>query len=330
MIICKTPLRISFFGGGTDFPEWYLENGGRVISSTFDKYCYISLRELPPFFEHKHRIVYSKIEHVSILDQIEHPSVRETLKYFDIDKGLEIHHDGDLPARSGLGSSSSFTVGLIKALISNLGLYKDIADIARIATSIEQDKIGEYVGSQDQLIVTYGGLNIIDFYTDGNFSVEPIPISSKRKELLNDHLLLFFTGISRFSSEISKSQVENISQNKLQLREISDLTNQALKTLMSNDNIEDFGRLLNESWNIKKTLSKNITNNTIDQAYKEAMKAGALGGKILGAGGGGFMLIFAAPENHFKIKEALSSFTHVPFEFETEGTKVVLHQESGL
>ena len=299
MIITKTPYRISFFGGGTDHPAWFKENGGRVIATTFDKYCYISARELPPFFDHKYRVVYSKIENINKISEIQHPSVREVLKYYNSSKGLEIHHDGDLPAKSGLGSSSSFTVGLINAINAMQGLYKSSYELAKDAIHIEQDLIKECVGSQDQISAAYGGFNEIEFYKDGAFSVSPLLINHERKQNLNAHLMLFFTGISRFSSDVAESQ-------------------------------DEFGSLLDKSWAIKKTLSTMVSSSSIDEMYKAAKNAGAIGGKILGAGGGGFALFFVKPQDQDKVKHALKNLTHVPFLFENTGSKVVLYQPNGF
>ncbi len=316
MIITKTPYRISFFGGGTDHPSWFRENHGKVLSTTFNKYCYISVRHLPPFFEHKYRVVYSKIESVNNIDEIIHPSVRESLQYFKCTQGLEIHHDGDLPARSGIGSSSSFTVGLVNAMNTLKGSMRSSEELAKTAIHIEQDLIKECVGSQDQVATAYGGFNEIDFNMDGTFSVNPIIISQDRKVNLNDHLMLFFTGISRFSSE---------------MREMQAMVGEGL-SILTNDNssLDEFGFLLNDAWKMKSSLSKDITNSGIDDIYDIAIKNGAIGGKILGAGGGGFILFFAKPEYQNKIKKALSGLTFVPFKFENSGSKVVLYQPNGF
>jgi len=316
LIITKTPYRISFFGGGTDHPSWFRENHGKVLSTTFNKYCYISVRHLPPFFEHKYRVVYSKIESVNNIDEIIHPSVRESLQYFKCTQGLEIHHDGDLPARSGIGSSSSFTVGLVNAMNTLKGSMRSSEELAKTAIHIEQDLIKECVGSQDQVATAYGGFNEIDFNMDGTFSVNPIIISQDRKVNLNDHLMLFFTGISRFSSE---------------MREMQAMVGEGL-SILTNDNssLDEFGFLLNDAWKMKSSLSKDITNSGIDDIYDIAIKNGAIGGKILGAGGGGFILFFAKPEYQNKIKKALSGLTFVPFKFENSGSKVVLYQPNGF
>ena len=330
MIITKTPFRISFFGGGTDHPAWFKEHGGKVIATTFDKYCYISTRLLPPFFNHKFRVVYSNIENTNTISEIQHPSVREVLKYYNSKKGLEIHHDGDLPAKSGLGSSSSFTVGLINAINAMQGVYKSPNDLAKEAIHIEQDLIKECVGSQDQISAAYGGLNEIEFYTDGSFSVEPLIVNLERKQSLNDHLMLFFTGVSRFSSDVSASQVANMSNCLSQLYELHDMTREGSSILTSNVSLDEFGILLDKSWAIKKTLSSMISSPSIDEMYQVAKNAGAIGGKVLGAGGGGFILFFVKPQDQNKVKNALKNLTFVPFSFENTGSKVIVYQPSGF
>ena len=330
MIISKTPYRISFFGGGTDHPLWFKENGGKVLSTTFDKYCYINIRYLPPFFDHKYRIVYSVIESVNKVNEIIHPAVRETLNYFKNSKGLEIHHDGDLPARSGLGSSSTFTVGLINAMNSLHGKSSTPFQLANSAIHVEQDLIKECVGSQDQISAAYGGFNEIEFYKDGSFSVEPQIINLEKKNSLNDHLMLFYTGVSRFSSEITESQLSNMKNCSSQMHELHEMVDEGSKILMNPKTpIEEFGKLLNLAWKNKKSLSNKISNKEIDQCYAAAIKAGAIGGKILGAGGGGFILFFVSPENQINVKNALSGLTLVPFNFENSGSKIVVNQPNG-
>ncbi len=331
MIITKTPYRISFFGGGTDHPSWFRENHGKVLSTTFNKYCYISVRHLPPFFEHKYRVVYSKIESVNNIDEILHPSVRESLQYFKCTQGLEIHHDGDLPARSGIGSSSSFTVGLVNAMNALKGSMRSSEELAKTAIHIEQDMIKENVGSQDQVATAYGGFNEIDFNMDGTFSVNPIIISQDRKVNLNDHLMLFFTGISRFSSEVAKSQISNMENCYSQMNELRDMVNEG-SSILNNLNmpLDEFGKLLNRAWENKRSLSSKITNKKIDELYSTAIKAGAIGGKILGAGGGGFILFFVKPGDQDRVKKVLSNLIHVPFKFENTGSKVVLYQPNGF
>ena len=331
MIITKTPFRISFFGGGTDHPAWFREHGGRVLATTFDKYCYINIRHLPPFFDHKYRVVYSKIENVSNISEINHPAVREVLKYYKNINGLEIHHDGDLPARSGLGSSSSFTVGMVNAMNALEGVYKSSYELASSAIHIEQDLIKECVGSQDQVSAAYGGFNEIEFYKDGSFSVSPLMINFDRKKDLNEHLMLFFTGVSRFSSEVAESQIANMGNCFSQMQEIYDMTKEGSSILTRQDiPLEEFGKLLDRAWHNKRTLSNMITNTKIDDLYQAAINAGAIGGKLLGAGGGGFVLFFVKPQDQMKVKNVLNTLTHVPFSFENTGSKVVVYQPNGL
>ena len=332
MIITRTPFRISFFGGGTDYPAWFCNHGGSVISTTIDKYCYISCRFLPPFFEHKHRIVYSQIENVVNFDEIQHPSARETLKLLSMPgHGLEIHHDGDLPARSGLGSSSAFTVGLVNALNGLKGRMVGKQELAQIAIHIEQKLILENVGSQDQVSAAYGGLNRIDFNKDETFDVSPIIITAERLNELASHLMLCFTGFSRIADSIAKTKINNIKTREYQMILIGQMVGEAIEILSNlNTPINEFGKLLDEGWKLKRSLSEKVSTPQIDLIYDEAKKAGAIGGKILGAGGGGFMLLFAKPEDHSKIREKLSSLVHVSFNFEQSGSKVVLYQPDGL
>jgi D-glycero-alpha-D-manno-heptose-7-phosphate kinase len=330
MIITRTPFRISFFGGGTDYPAWYQEHGGIVLATTIDKYCYISCRYLPPFFEHNYRIVYSRIENCKSVDQIEHPAVRAVLKYMVCDLGLEIHHDGDLPARSGLGSSSSFTVGLLNALMALNGNHISCEELARKAIHIEQDLIKENVGSQDQISAAYGGFNRIEFLRDGSFKVDPVILRKERLDEFQDHLMLFFTGFSRIASEVAKSKIDNIKSRTAELQLMKEMTREAISTLQSSAPIAEIGRMLDQNWKYKRSLSDKVSTSEIDQIYETAIKAGAIGGKLLGAGGGGFMVFFVQPENQKKVREALGRLIHVPFRFENSGSRVVLYQPNGL
>lgn len=331
MIITRTPFRISFFGGGTDYPAWFRENGGAVLATTIDKYCYISCRHLPPFFKHKHRIVYSKIENVREVGEIVHPAVRAVLGWMKWEAGLEIHHDGDLPARSGLGSSSSFTVGLIHALNALRGRYISKDELARQAIHVEQEVIREDVGSQDQVSAAFGGFNRIDFRRDGSFEVDPIVLPGARFAELRSSLMLCFTGQSRLAPEVAKSQIENFSARRTELGRMRSMVDEAIDILRdSSTPIEKFGRLLDDAWRYKRSLSDKVSNPEIDQMYDAARAAGALGGKLIGAGGGGFLLLFAPPEGQVRVREALSNLVHVPFEFETSGSRVVLYQPDGL
>ncbi|NWB87277.1 GHMP family kinase ATP-binding protein [Pseudomonas gingeri] len=330
MIVTRTPYRISFFGGGTDYPGWFREEGGVVVSTSIDKYCYINCRHLPPFFDHKYRIVYSAIENVMNPNEIQHPSVREVLRYMACDRGLEIHHDGDLPARSGLGSSSSFTVGLLHALKALSGEQISQNSLAKLAIHIEQDLIKESVGSQDQIAAAYGGFNRIDFHRDGGFNVAPIILPEDRLQSLQEHLMLFFTGFSRVASEIAQSQIKNISSRHRELTQIMQMADESLSVLQAPGTLDDFGTLLHEGWCLKKSLSNRISNPDLDHIYSIARSAGATGGKLLGAGGGGFMLFFVKPELQRQVIESLKDLIHVPFQFESSGSRVVLYQPNGF
>lgn len=330
MIITRTPFRISFFGGGTDYAAWYQEHGGIVLSTSIDKYCYISCRYLPPFFEHKYRVVYSKIENCKTIDQIEHPAVRAVLTYMQCSIGLEIHHDGDLPARSGLGSSSSFTVGLLHALSALKGNYIANQDLANQAIHIERDIIKENVGSQDQISAAHGGFNRIEFLRDGSFQVDPVILRQERLDEFQSHLMLFFTGFSRFASDIAKSKIDNLKNRTTELYRMTESVHEAIRILQSDAPIEEIGRLLDQNWKYKRSLSDKVSSPEIDQIYEAAMKAGAIGGKLLGAGGGGFMVFLVKPALQKKVREALSHLIHVPFRFENNGSRVVLYQPQGL
>jgi D-glycero-alpha-D-manno-heptose-7-phosphate kinase len=331
VIITRTPYRVSFFGGGTDYPAWIRDHGGAVLATAIDKYCYITCRRLPPFFEHKHRIVYSVIESVASNDQIKHPAVRAALEFENVTEGLEIHHDGDLPARSGLGSSSSFTVGLVHALHALRGNMSNRDQLAKAAIHIEQELLQENVGSQDQIIAAYGGLNHVEFRLDGTFDVTPVIVPPERKAELNSHLMLCFTGFSRFASGIAKSQLANMAAKEKQLMRMQAMVDEGLEIFVNSSvRITAFGELLHEAWQAKRSLSNMVTTPEIDEIYEAARDAGAIGGKLLGAGGGGFMLLFAKPEYHAAIRERLKTLIHVPFEFEDSGSRVVLYQPNGL
>ncbi len=331
MIISKTPFRISFFGGGTDYPAWYHQHGGAVLAASIDKYCYISCRYLPPFFDHKYRIVYSHIENVKAIADIQHPSVRAVLDYQQCHKGLEIHHDGDLPARSGLGSSSSFTVGLLHALSALKGNHISQEALAQQAIHVEQQLIGEHVGSQDQITAALGGFNRIRFFQDGHFSAEPVILSNTRRADLQDHLMLFFTGLQRNAPDIAKSKIDNLSKRVNELKAMHAMVDEALGILQNDEcDIGEFGKLLDQSWQLKRQLSHKVSNPMIDGLYQSAKQAGAIGGKLLGAGGGGFLLLFVRPEGQHKVREALSQLIHVPVRFDSSGSKIVLYQPNGL
>jgi D-glycero-alpha-D-manno-heptose-7-phosphate kinase len=325
MIITKTPYRVSFIGGGTDFPLWFREHGGRVISTSINKYCYITCRRKPAFFPHKHRFVYSEIEDVNDISATRHPAIKGVLEWMQWTDGLEIHHDGDLPARSGLGSSSAFTVGLLQAMhrLQNTTLAAE--ELAKQAIHVEQKVIGEVVGCQDQIAVAYGGFNRIDFNPDETFSVTPITIDANRLADLQNHLLLFFTGFSRFASDIESSKLVNFSQKSDSLQRMMDMVVEAEDILKNNNrDLQQFGWMLQEAWEYKKSLSSIVSTSAIDEIYNKAITAGALGGKILGAGGGGFMLFFVPPEKHSAVRSSLAELIEVPFLFEQDGCSVVL------
>ena len=323
MIISRTPYRISFFGGGTDYPAWYLKHGGAVLATTIDKYCYITCRYLPPFFEHKTRVVYSKVESCKSNEEIAHPSVREVLRYLNIDRGVEIHHDGDLPARSGMGSSSSFTVGLLHAFYALKGQMASKTQLATESIHIEQEILKETVGSQDQMSAAHGGFNVIGFSQGGGISVRPMTISRKRIEELNSHLMLFYTGIIRTASNIAESYVNNIENGKRQFCIMNDLLKESISVLNKGKDISEFGELLHEAWQAKRSLSKKVSNSNVDEIYKTARSLGAIGGKLTGAGGGGFMLLFVPPEKQMKVREKLNGLIYVPFKFETYGSQII-------
>jgi D-glycero-alpha-D-manno-heptose-7-phosphate kinase len=323
MIISRTPYRISFFGGGTDYPAWYRQHGGAVLAATIDKYCYISVRYLPPFFENKYRIVWSKIESCATVDEITHPVVREVLRYLNIERGLEIHHDGDLPARSGMGSSSAFTVGLMNALYALNDHMPNKRQLALESIHIEQNVLKEIVGSQDQVLAVYGGLNHITFHADDEFSVRPVTISRERIQELNSHLMLFYTGIKRTAAGIAQTYVNDIANKKRQLRITKDLVKEALAVLSGSQDLTAFGELMREAWTVKRSLSDKVSNSEVDMIYQRAIDAGAIGGKLTGAGGGGFMLLLVPPDRHGAVSESLSHLIHVPFRFEFSGSQII-------
>lgn len=331
MIITRTPFRVSFFGGGTDYPTWYHEHGGSVLSTTIDKYCYITCRYLPPFFEHKYRLVYSRIENVQNPSEFQHPSARAVLGLEKDLHGVEIHYDGDLPARAGLGTSSAFTVGMLHALSALQGHYISKEALAYKAIHVEQNVIGEHVGSQDQAAAAFGGFNRIDFLRDGNIQVDPVILSAERLVELQSHLMLFFTRVQRIASDVAKSQIDNIKNRHKELTTMQQMVGQGMKILSSSATpIAEFGKLLDESWRYKRGLSDKVSSKEIDEVYELALQTGATGGKILGAGGGGFLLLFVPPHRQDAVRECLRHFVHVPFKFEHSGSRVVLYQPSGL
>ncbi len=323
MIITKSPYRISFFGGGTDYHTWYEEHGGEILSTSIDHYNYISCRYLPPFHpEYKNRIAWRILEYPNSIDEIQHNAIRGALKYYEVKRGIELSNQCDLPARSGLGSSSAFSAALIMAIKALKGRMISKEDLALETINLERNVLKENGGIQDQIATVYGGLNHITIDRNGSFKVEPVIMHEKRKELFNDYLLLFFTGVSRTSSEVAKKQLDSAKKNIKQLSEMQKMVSEGVK-LLTTGHFNDFGYLLHESWLLKRSLTDNITTSYIDDIYQTAIQNGALGGKVLGAGGGGFMLFCAKPEYHAKIKEALKDFIHVPFKIENGGTRII-------
>ncbi len=323
MIISQTPFRMSFFGGGTDFPGFYNENGGAVISTTFDKYCYVNVRHLPRFFDYSTELSYSKTERVTNIDQIEHPAIREAMKYLDM-REIRLTYEADLPARSGLGTSSSFAVGMLNAFYALKGKYADKRKLADEAIYLERVLCKEAGGIQDQIAASFGGFNRIDFNSNG-YVVNPIIISSQRKKELNNKLLLFFTGFSRFSSDIQVSAEANLKDKKAQLLEMYSLVDDAEKILTSDCDLNEFGKLLDYTWKLKRGISQKVSTENIDGQYQKAIEAGALGGKLLGAGGGGFLLFYVEDDKREAVKKAMSDLLYVPFEFENNGTRIIYY-----
>ena len=322
MIISKTPFRMSFFGGGTDMPAFFNEHGGAVISTTFDKYCYVNVSHLPPFMPYYSELVYSRIERVNHIDDIEHPAIREAMRMLDIHE-IRLTYEGDLPARTGLGTSSTFAVGMLHAFYALKGKYADKRKLAEDAIILERERCKESGGWQDQIAAAYGGLNRIDF-GDNSFKVSPIIIHPDRKKLLNDNLMLFFTGISRFSSEIQKDTMNQQHDKTRQLKELLSLVNDAQSILEDkHSDMNDFGRLLDHTWKLKRDTGSKISNNEIDDLYQRGLKAGALGGKLLGAGGGGFLLFYVEKDKQQHVINELDELMHVPFELENEGSTII-------
>lgn len=328
MIISKTPLRISFFGGGTDYPHFYEEHGGEVVSTTIDQYVYVTVAHLNPLFDYRLRVAYSRTELVKTSDEVEHPSVKHCLKHMGMDSGVEVAVMSDLPARSGLGSSSSFTVGLLHSLHAYAGRLVDQETLAREAIHVEQKLIKERVGSQDQVAAALGGFRKISFSKKEVFRADPLPLNEDRKTLLQNHLMLFFTGITRYADVILQEQCSRVSDNHSSLKEMRGHVQEGCGILCNeNRDISDFGRLLHEGWRLKQSLSSKISNPTISEAYNTALKAGAVGGKLLGAGGGGFLLIFAAPDRQDAVRAAMTPMMQVPFRFEDGGSRLIYYRK---
>ena len=325
MVISRTPYRISFFGGGTDYPGWYRQNGGAVLGTAIDKYCFITCRYLPPFFEHRLRLVYSKIEDCQRAADIQHPVVRTVLSMLGVERGLEIHHDGDLPARSGMGSSSAFTVGFLHAVYALMGRLTSQHQLASESIHVEQDLIGETVGSQDQVFAAYGGFNCIEFKRDDSFQVRRLTLSKDRLEELNGSLMLFYTGLRRTASEVAASYVTDIEARAKQLTRMREMVDEGMKILAGNDSLDGFGDLLDEAWRLKRSLSGVVSNTQVDEVYAEARQAGARGGKLLGAGGGGFLVFYVPPGCRQQVKERLRGLLWVPFRFDTGGSQIIFY-----
>lgn len=321
MFTTRTPFRMSFLGGGTDFPAYFNEYGGCVLSATFNKYSYVTVRNLPALFDYKNQFTYSKIERFNSPDELEHPLVREALKYMNIDR-IQIAYDADLPARSGIGSSSSFAVGLLNELHMLKGEQLGKMELAKEAIYLERELCKEAGGVQDQLAVAFGGLNRIDFTADG-YAVNPIEISKERKEAFNKNLLLVFTGFSHFSGEVAVTQQNNIPQKIAELNEMKGLVAEGEKILTAGADLDEFGRLLDYTWQLKRTLSDRISTREIDEIYASAKKAGAVGGKILGAGSGGFMLLYVPEDRQQNVLRLFEPSKIIPFEFEEDGTKLI-------
>jgi D-glycero-alpha-D-manno-heptose-7-phosphate kinase len=323
-VVSRTPFRVSFFGGGTDYPAWYRNNGGAVLSSAINQYCYITCRYLPAYFQNVHRIVWSHIEVVQTYREILHPAIRAAMPAygFDDSRGLEIHHQGDLPARTGIGSSSSFAVGLINALkaLRHESITKH--ELALAAIDLEQNLLGDTVGSQDQVAAAYGGLNIIHFNTDGSIVVEPLTLPPERQAQLEGRLMLVYTGTNRFSSDMAKKIVENIESKNDRLRRMHDMVFEAADILRRGD-LDDFGRMLDETWQLKRSLDPSISSSAIDEIYRKAKAAGALGGKLLGAGGAGFMAFYMPEGAADPVRKALEPLIQVPFKVDEDGAAIL-------
>lgn len=322
MIITKTPFRMSFFGGGTDMESFFRENGGAVLSTTFDKYCYVTVRHLPRFFDYSTELSYSKTERVNTVEEIQHPAIRNAMKMLDMHE-IRLTYEADLPARSGLGTSSSFAVGMLHAFYALKGKFVDKERLANEAIYLERHLCQEEGGWQDQIAASFGGLNRINFNSDG-YEVLPIIISPERKKQLNQNLMMFFTGFTRFSSDMQKANKITSKEKTMQMLEIYTLVNEAERILTDNStNLDEFGRLLDYTWKLKKKTGAKISTDSIDSLYERGIQAGALGGKLLGAGGGGFLVFYVPPERKFTVKSAMENLLYVPFSFENGGTRVI-------
>jgi len=323
MIITKTPFRMSFFGGGTDIEDYFRKYGGAVLSTTFDKYCYVNVRHLPRFFDYSTELSYSKTERVTDVEDIKHPAIRNAMKMLDMHE-IRLTYEADLPARSGLGTSSSFAVGMLNAFYCLKGKYADKKKLADEAIHLERTLCDEAGGWQDQIAASFGGMNRIDFNTDGTYDVKPVIIHPDRKKQLNDNLLMFFTGFTRFSSDMQKANKAGYEEKLKQLQEMRSLVDEAESILQDkHKDLDDFGRLLDRTWRLKRQTGGAITTDNIDILYEKGISAGALGGKLLGAGGGGFLLFYVQSNHRLKVMEAMKGLLHVSFRFEDSGTHVI-------
>lgn len=329
--ISRTPYRVSFFGGGTDYPPWFRQHGGAVLSMAIDKYCYIGAGFLPPFFGIKHRVVWSHIETVGSAAEIQHPAVRHGLAYtgYDDSQGMELFHHGDLPARSGIGSSSSFAVGLINALSILKGKELDAKALALGAIDLEQNKLKEAVGCQDQIASAYGGFNTIRFERDGSFTVTPLGLSEARRHEFESWLMLFYTGRSRLSSDFAKRLIRNLDANARHMQQMQEMVAEGAELLHAGQ-IESFGKLLHKSWTLKRALADGTSNAAIDRIYDDALRAGAIGGKLLGAGGTGFMVFVVPPDRQPSVAKALTDLMTVPIRVDFTGSRIVYRREELL
>lgn len=324
MIITKTPFRMSFFGGGTDMESFFKENGGSVLSTTFDKYCYVNVRHLPRFFDYSTELSYSKTERVTNIDAIEHPAIRNAMKMLDMHE-IRLTYEADLPARSGLGTSSSFAVGMLNAFYALKGKYASKKQLADEAIYLERVLCNEAGGWQDQIAASFGGFNRIDFNADG-YTVHPVIVSPQRKQQLNNNLMMFFTGFTRFSSEIQKANKLDDESKTKQLKQMLTLVDEAESILTDHSkDLDDFGRLLDVTWKLKRQTGKSVSTSNIDNLYDKGISAGALGGKLLGAGGGGFLVFYVTPEKQAAVKEAMEDLLYIPFKFEDSGTQVIYY-----
>lgn len=323
MIISQTPVRMSFFGGGTDFPEFFNEYSGSVISTTFNKYCHVNVRPMPVnLFEYTTKLSYAQIEEVTSVDDIKHPAIRNAMKWLGLER-ICLNYDADIPAKTGLGTSSAFSVGMLNAFYTMQGITKTKRELADDAIYLERTLCNEDGGIQDQIAAAFGGFNRINFTSEG-YTVTPINITPERKQTLSDNLMIFFTGLSRYSFQIQKATKNNLGKRKHELLEILSMVDDAEKILINpQSSLDDFGLMLNETWMLKRSISSEISNSMIDEIYSKALKAGALGGKLLGAGGGGCLLFYVPQEKQNSVRLALSDLYEVDFEFENEGTKII-------